>query len=94
LLAGLSVLIRALQDNYNDLDGTLLEGIARLFRENVRLNVFPIPATSMKDLESWKWKEANGLVGVRDIEPPAPLNHLYHYLPGSGFIQPGELPDT
>ena len=92
----LSVLVRALQDNYNDLDGSLLEGIARLFRENVRVSVFPMPAAAMKDSDAaagWKWKEANGLIGARDIEPPEPLNHLYRYLIGNGLIQPKELAD-
>jgi hypothetical protein len=90
----LSVLVRALLDNYKDLDGRFLEGIARLFRENVRLSVFPMPAATMKDwhaVSGWKWREANGLIGAQDIEPAEPLNHLYSYLIGSGFIQPREL---
>jgi hypothetical protein len=93
--AGLPVLVRAMQDNYNDLEGALLEGIARLFQENVRLNVFPMPAAAMKELAAdalaWKWKEVNGFVGARDIEPPEPLNHLYRYLIGSEFIVPKEF---
>lgn len=94
---GLPMLIRALQDNYNDLDGSLLEGIARLFRENVRASVFPMSAAMMKDwqpaaaISGWKWKEVNGLIGAGDVEPPEPLNHLYRYLIGSGFILPTEL---
>jgi hypothetical protein len=90
----LSALVRVLQDNYDNLDGSLLEGIARLFRENVRLSVFPMPVTAMKDSDAadgWKWKESNGLIGARDIEPPEPLNHLYRYLIGTGLILPKEL---
>jgi hypothetical protein len=93
----LSVLVRALQDNYKDLDGSLLEGIARLFRENVRVNVFPMPATAAKDwyaATGWKWKETNGLIGAQDIEPTEPFNHLYRYLIGSELILPRELADT
>ncbi len=93
----LSTLVRALQDNYKDLDGTLLEGLARLFHENVRLTVFPMPAAAMKDrlaASDWKWTEANGAIGARDIEPAEPLNHLYRYLVGSGFILPAEIADT
>ena len=55
-----------------------------------------MPAAAMKDSEAaagWKWKEANGLIGARDIEPPEPLNHLYLYLIGNGLIQPKELAD-
>jgi hypothetical protein len=83
-----------LQYSYNDLDSSLLEGIARLFRENVRESVFPMPAAAIKDSDmaaGWTWKEANGLVGARDIEPPEPLNHLYRYLVGTGLILPKEL---
>jgi hypothetical protein len=93
----LSTLVRALQDNYKDLDGTLLEGLGRLFHENVRLSVFPTPAAAMKDrltASDWKWTEANGVIGARDIEPAEPLNHLYRYLVGSGFILPTEIADT
>lgn len=96
--AEIPVLMRALQDNYADLaGGVLLEGIAHLFRENVRLSVFPTPVTAMQEglaaavLTGWKWKEVNGFGGDRDIEPPDPMNHLYHYLIGSNFILPQEL---
>lgn len=90
----LSLLVRALQDNYNDLDGSLLEGIARLFRENVRVDVFPVSVVATKHwhaVTGWTWKETDGLVGARDIEPAEPLNHLYRYLIGSEFILPREL---
>jgi hypothetical protein len=93
----LSALVHALQDNYQDLDGVLLEGVARLFRENVRLSVFPVPSQALEEGSApagWKWKETNGLVGARDIEPAEPLNHLYRYLVGSGFILPNELAST
>jgi hypothetical protein len=85
----LSTTVRAMLENYKELDGALLEALARLFRENVRLSVFPIPAATMKDwfaASGWKWTETNGLIGANNIEPPEPLNHLYRYLIGSGFI--------
>jgi hypothetical protein len=53
-----------------------------------------MPAAAIKDSDAvagWKWKEANGLVGARDIEPPEPLNHLYQYLIANGLILPKEL---
>jgi hypothetical protein len=87
----LTALVRALQDNYKNLDGSLLEGVARLFRENVRVDVFPVLAAATKDWQAapgWKWRETNGLIGARDIEPAEPLNHLYRYLLGSEFILP------
>jgi hypothetical protein len=96
--AEIPILMRALQDNYADLEGGLLEGIARLFRENVRLSVFPTPVSAIHEglaaavLTGWKWKEVNGFVTARDIEPPEPMMHLYRYLLGSQFILPMDLP--
>jgi hypothetical protein len=90
----LSSLVRAFQDTYKDLDGALLEGLARLFHENVRLSVFPTPAAALKDrlaASDWKWTEANGVIGVSDVEPAEPLNHLYRYLVASGFILAQEI---
>lgn len=92
----LSVLVRVLQAPYQDLDSSLLEGVARLFRENVRVSVFPMPAEGMKESDAvagWKWKQTNGRIGARDLEPPEPLNHLYRYLIGNGLILPKELDD-
>jgi len=97
-VAGLSVLVRVLLDTYKDLDGSLLEGISRLFRENVRVSVFPMPAADLQEDRSaalasgWKWPETNAFVGALDIEPPEPLSHLYRYLIACDFIQPRELP--
>lgn len=89
----LSVLVRALQDNYKDLDSSLLEGIARLFRENVRVSVYPMPAAAKDWLAApgWKWKETDGFIGAMDIEPAEPLNHLYRYLMGCGIVIPKEF---
>jgi hypothetical protein len=38
----LSVLVRVLEDRYKDLAGTLLDGIARLFTQNVRPSNYPM----------------------------------------------------
>ena len=94
---GVSLMVRALVDNYKDLDGALLEGLARLFHENVTLSVFAMPAAAMQEWKDktiplgWKWNEVNGHYGPLEIEPPEPLNHLYHYLLGRKFIVPKAL---
>jgi len=91
---GLSLVVWALQDRYEDLGGSLLEGLARLFRENVRLSVFPIPEQNLQQWESsgkmtgWKWTVAEGLVHADELHPAEPLNHLYQYLLGCQFIIP------
>jgi len=91
---GLSIPIMAMQDRYNDLGGSLLEGLAKLFRENVRLSVFPMPEESLQQWQArgkmpdWKWKASDGLVHAHELHPPEPLDHLYQYLLGCGFIVP------
>jgi hypothetical protein len=91
---GLSIVVWALQDRYKDLGGSLLEGLARLFRENVRLSVFPIPKESLQQWEAsgrmtgWKWIVTDGLVHADELHPAKPLDHFYQYLLGCQFIVP------
>jgi len=91
---GLTVLLRVLDDRYKDLPGTLLEGIARLFMQNVRVSVYPMAAEEVRrhvdvaGLKGWRWKETNGMIAADDLHPPEPLDHLYQYLLSSGFIMP------
>jgi hypothetical protein len=92
---GLTVVVRVLEDRYKDLPGTLLEGIARLFTQNVRLIVFPMPveqvAGRVKEagLSGWRWKDTDGIVSADNLNPSGPLDSLYRYLLSSGFILPG-----
>jgi hypothetical protein len=89
---GLSVLVRILQDNYQNLAGNLLEGIARLFSQNVRLSVYPMATDEVErrvkaaGLVGWRWKDTNGMVYANDLFPGEPLVHLYQYLLSSQFI--------
>lgn len=96
---GLTVLLRVLDDRYRDLPGTLLEGIARLFMQNVRVSVYPMATEEVRrrvdqaGLTGWRWKEANGMIAADGLHPPGALDHLYRYLLGSEFIIP-EKPAT
>jgi hypothetical protein len=91
---GLLLWVRALQDSYKDLAGSLLEAIARLFTQNVRVIAYPMPAKALEDwlrswsASGWKWKETAGIVYADDLHPAEPLDHLYRYLLGTKFIQP------
>jgi hypothetical protein len=91
----LSVLVRVLEDRYKDLAGTLLEGIARLFTQNVRLSVYPMSAeevqkrVKMAGLTGWRWKEIDGMVSADNLHPSGPLDSLYQFLLSSEFIIPG-----
>lgn len=93
---GLSVLLRVLEDRYNELPGALLEGIARLFTQNVRVSVFPMAAADLQrrvtaaGLTGWKWKEIDGMVTADNLHPSGPLESLYRYLLSSEFILPGK----
>ena len=95
---GLSIFVRTMHDNYRDLGGSLLEGIARLFRLNVRLSVFPMSVKDLQDwLDSasesgWSWEETDGMIRAENLHPAKPLNYLHQYLLASGFIIP--MPET
>jgi hypothetical protein len=94
---GLTVLVRILADGYNDLPGTLLEGIARLFTQNVRLSVYPMTAEELRrrataaGLTGWRWKETDNIVTADNLHPSGPLDSLYQYLLGSKLILVGNL---
>jgi hypothetical protein len=89
---GLSVMIHALQDRYRNLAGALLEGVARLFSQNVRLGVYPMAEEALRPrLEElgaarWKYRVTNGLVYADDLQPEEPVNSLFRYLLGCKFI--------
>jgi hypothetical protein len=89
---GLTVLLRILQDSYKDLAGALLEGIARLFRQNVRLCVYPMTVEELRgrltagQLTGWRWKETDGIVSAENLHPAGAVDWLYQYLLESKFI--------
>jgi hypothetical protein len=92
---GLTVLTRVLEDGYRDLAGTLLEALARLFTQNVRVTVYPMPAEELRRrvetdrLGDWRWEETDGMVSADNLHPSEPLNSLYQYLLRSEFILAG-----
>ena len=93
---GLTVLVRLFEDSYKDLAGNLLEGIARLFTQNVRVSVYPMAVEELQrrakvaGLTGWSWKEADGVVTADNLHPAGPLNSLYRYLLESEFILVGK----
>ena len=60
-VAGLSLLIRAFEDIYGNLEGRLLEALARLFAQNVRIYVYPMTAA---DLREWLESDFRYRLGV------------------------------
>ena len=97
-IAGFSLLIRAFDDPYFNLEGRLLEALARLLAQNVRVYAYPMTATDQEqavkvfsaiDLE---WIETNGWVSAEQLRFTPPLAHLYAYLLASNFLVPLRIP--
>ncbi|MGB7437849.1 MAG: hypothetical protein WBR26_05365 [Candidatus Acidiferrum sp.] len=95
---GLSVLVRVMEDSYKNLPGSLLEGISRLFNQNVRLVVHPMPADELEKwvhdagVTGWTWDQTNGLVHADELHPAKPLDYLYKYLLSEFWILPRRTP--
>lgn len=97
-VVGLSLMIRAFEDIYGNLEGRLLEALARLFAQNVRIYAYPMGAADLrarlKDISAgdWEWEEASGLVSANHLRRAPPLGHLFSYLLASNFIVPMQAP--
>ncbi len=92
---GVSALFHVFAESfYRNLEGQILEGIARLFARNVRFYVCPMEAAAMKpQLESlvrtgWEISTLGGRVCADQMRPPPPVGHLYEYLLSSRFVVP------
>ena len=97
-VAGLSLMIRAFEDIYGNLEGRLLEALARLFAENVRIYVYPMTVADLQEwlksasANGWEWSETNGWVSASQLRRAPPLGHLFAYLLASNFLVPMRLP--
>jgi hypothetical protein len=97
-VAGLSLVIRAFEDVYGNLEGRRLEALARLFAQNVRIYVYPMTATDLQEwlksvsITGWEWSETNGWVSASQLRCAPPLGHLFAYLFASNFLVPMRLP--
>lgn len=97
---GLSLMIRAFEDIYGNLEGRLLEALARLFAQNVRIYAYPMIATELREAlkglsaTGWEWSETNGLVSASQLRRAPPLGHLFAYLLASNFLVPIQVPAT
>ena len=97
-VAGLSLMIRASEDVYDNLEGRRLEALARLFAQNVRIYVYPMTATDLREwlqsvsVTGWEWSETNGWVSASQLRCAPPLGHLFAYLLASNFLVPMRVP--
>ena len=89
-----SVLIRFLSQAHGTLEGRLLEGLSKLFAQNVCVYAYPAKASAIQDslasvsATGWQWEERNGMIAADALRPVPPLGHLYSYLIASKFIVP------
>jgi hypothetical protein len=97
-VVGLSLIIRAFEDPYGNLQGNRLEALARLFAQNVRIYAYPMTATDLREslntasISGWEWSEKTGPVSAAQLRHAAPLGHLFAYLLASNFIVPMHVP--
>jgi hypothetical protein len=97
-VAGLSLLIRAFDDPYFNLEGRRLEGLSRLFAQNVRIYGYPMTVVDLQEAiknfsaTGLEWSETNGWVSAEQLRVPPPLGHLYAYLLASNFLVPMQIP--
>jgi hypothetical protein len=97
-VAGLSLMIRAFEDVYGGLEGRRLEALSRLFAQNVRVYVYPMAATDLREwlkgasTTGWEWSETNGWVSAGQLRRAPPLGHLFAYLLASNFLVPMRVP--
>ncbi len=97
-VGGLSMMIRAFEDIYANLEGKLLEALGRLFAENVRIYIYPMTVADLREflkdasVNGWEWSETNGWVSANQLRRAPPLGHLFAYLLASNFLVPMPLP--
>ena len=96
-VAGLSLLIRAFNDPYFNLEGRRLEGLSRLFAQNVRIYSYPMLVADLQEMvesvsrTGVEWSETNGWVFAEQLRFAPPLGHLYAYLLASNFLVPMQI---
>jgi hypothetical protein len=97
-VAGLSLLIRAFDDPYFNLEGRLLEALARLLAQNVRIYAYPMTSIDLQEAIKvfsaidLQWNETKGWVSAEHLRFTPPLKHLYAYLLASRFLVPIRFP--
>jgi hypothetical protein len=97
---GVSLMIHAFEDIYGNLEGRLLEALARLLAQNVRIYVYPMSAEELGarlkglSISGWEWTETNGMVSAAALRHAPPVGHLYAYLLASHFLVPMQIPAT
>ncbi|HEV3304795.1 MAG TPA: hypothetical protein VGZ91_00030 [Candidatus Sulfotelmatobacter sp.] len=99
-VVGISLMIQALEGIYGNLEGRLLEALARLLAQNVRIYAYPMSSTQLREklkgvsASGWEWSETDGMVSADQVRHAPPLGHLFAYLLASNFLVPIKIPAT
>jgi len=101
-VVGLSFVVRLIDAAYSELQGRVLEGLGRLFAQDVAMYVHPMSKDLLyrrvpeASLQGWEIEEAQNVVEADQVHPPLPLGLLYQYLLTARLIEPLRLlpPDT
>ena len=99
-VVGISLMIQAFEGIYGNLEGRLLEALARLLAQNVRIYAYPMSAVELRErlkgfpASGWEWDETDGMVSAGQVRHAPPLGHLYAYLLASNFLVPMQVPAT
>ena len=93
-VVGVSSVIHLFSLRHSSLEGRLLEGLSKLFAQNVCVYVYPMTAVALDEslpsalAAGWKWKAKAGFITADQLQAPPPLGHLLDYLLASKFIVP------
>jgi hypothetical protein len=99
-VVGISLMIQAFEGIYGNLEGRLLEALARLLAQNVRIYAYPMSSVELRErlkgfpARGWEWDETDGMVSAGQVRHAPPLGHLYAYLLASNFLVPMQVPAT
>jgi hypothetical protein len=94
LVAGVSSVIQLFSLWQRSLEGRLLEGLSKLFAQNVCVYVYPMTPDALEEslpsalAAGWKWKSKAGLITADQLQAPPPLGHLLDYLLACNFMVP------
>ena len=99
-VVGISLMIQAFEGIYGNLEGRLLEALARLLAQNVRIYAYPMSSVELRErlkgfpARGWEWDDTDGMVSAGQVRHAPPLGHLYAYLLASNFLVPMQVPAT
>lgn len=92
---GVTMFMRVFGEEYIELEGALLEAVARLFTQNVRVSVYPRAVADVQKQAAgatqWTWNATDGMVSADNLHINGPQDLLFQFLLSKGFVILGRL---